>query len=360
MAQIDNIINVNSVWNNTTILPVLESVTLKMWIYSGIQGNSAADNVVLLADNARPIDPTYTLKGTAISNGTDKVVSFDLAPLIKDYVESELNQTHNSDNAVWVDVQSTATISGTELVYASEHFLGLDGYEYTQNIVGSQLDEEIRISNRHILNSENKRVSVPLLRQSVASFTYTKGSVQILNATVAQSELSSEQILYAESPIAQEVDKLTVTYTDTTSEAITIEDICQDRYQHNKLTFVNRLGAFQDLWFFANSKKTLATKSSKWNRRNKLVGGGAYRATAVRNIDSVNETHTLNSGFYPESNNVVFEELIQAQNVWITQDGETFPIIIKNSSFNFKDSNTQKAINYTVMFEYAFNKMRSL
>ena len=100
MAQIDNIINVNSVWNSTTSLPILEGVTLKVWIYSGIQGNSVLDNNDLVASNARLLDPTYTLRGTAILNGTDKVASFDIAPLIRDYVESELNQTHNGDNAV--------------------------------------------------------------------------------------------------------------------------------------------------------------------------------------------------------------------------------------------------------------------
>lgn len=363
MARIDNIINVNSVWNSTTILPILESVSLKVWIYTGTQGNEAATNVELIADNSRLLEPTYTLRGSAILNGTDKVVQFDIAPLIRDYVESELNQNHNSNNAVWVDLQATTTISGEALVNASEHFLALDGYEYTMNVVGNQLDEVLRTSNRHLLNSEGSQVSYPVLRNFVTSYRWTEGNSIITETTptdLTNSDLSNEQIVYLVSPSGESPDKLTITYTDDTFEYITIEDRCQGRYEHTKLTFVNRLGAFQDVWFFANKKNSLTVKSDSWNRRNLVSGGGAYRPTTVKNITAVNERHTLNSGFYPESNNNVFEELIQAENVWITKGIETFPILIKNTSFNFQDSNTNKAINYTINFEYAFNKMRSL
>ena len=363
MAQIDNIINVNSVWNSTTSLPILESVTLKVWIYSGIQGNSVLDNNDLAASNARLLDPTYTLRGTAILNGTDKVASFDIAPLIRDYVESELNQTHNGDNAVWVDLQRIATIGGQELILASEHYLALDGYEYTMDIVGNQYDEEVRMSNIQgdpILVSEGSVISIPVLSSLVDSFKYLEQGLLVTSDVLALSDDSSEQILYIESDINKKPDWLEVTLRDGGGLKFPIQQICEERYEHVKLTFVNRLGAFQDVWFFANSKRALQVKSDNWNRRNLVSGGGAYRSTTVKNITNVNETITLNSGFYPESSNVVFEELIQADNVWITKGIETFPILIKNSGFNFQDSNTNKAINYTISFEYAFNKMKSL
>ena len=541
MARIDNIINVNSVWNNTTSLPILDSVTLKVWVYSGIQGNDAAVNVELVADNARPLEPTYTLKGSSILNGTDKVVQFDIAPLIRDYVESELNQSHNTDNAVWVDLQATTTITGVDLVNASEHFLALDGYEYTMDVVGNQLDEEIRISNRDVQVLDGEISSIPVIANEVLSYKFMKDGVVVLseNPSIAKQTLlqptrsnvltyseefdnaawvnngvtitanqitsptgsltadlltgvsggfgvvrfstwtstnnvascfakkgssnifkignvsggsgnvtfdlengtvgavdtgfegsiedygngwyrctaidtlgrtgtfalcvtaasesvyiwgaqleqgdyassyiqtsgstvqrdmgsleqSNEQILYISNTIdgidSISADSLEIE-TTTGSEIISINEVEQCRYESKKITFVNRLGAFQDIWFFANSKRAVKVKADSWNRRNLVSGGGAYRPTTIRNVKSVNETHTLNSGFYPESNNVVFEELIQSENVWITKGIETFPIIIKNSSFNFKDSNTDKMINYTMQFEYAFNKMRSL
>ena len=363
MARIDNIINVNSVWNSTISLPILESVTLKVWIYSGTQGDEAAQSVELIANESRLELPTYILKGSAVLNGTNKAVQFDIAPLVRDYIESSLNQTHNSNNAVWVDLQSTTTIGGTELINASEHFLALDGYEYTMNIVGNQLDESLRTSNRYILNSEGSQVSYPVLRKGVVAYRWSDGNTILIESSVTDltdSDLSNEQIVYLVSPVDESPTDLRLEYNDTTTENIKIEDRCQGRYEHTKLTFVNRLGAFQDVWFFANAKSSLKVKDDSWNRRNLVSGGGAYRPTAVKNITAVNERHTLNSGFYPESNNVVFEELIQAQNVWITKGIETFPILIKNTSFNFKDSNTHKAVNYTINFEYAFNKMKSL
>lgn len=366
MAQIDNIINVNSVWNSTTILPILESVTLKMWIYSGTQGNTAIEGVALDVSNDRTAATTYTLKGSSVKSGTDKAVSFDLAPLIKDYIESELEDTKNSNNAMWVDIQLTKTVSGVETILASEHYLAVDGYDCTEPVPlgetseGVQQGDIIRMSNRTILNPDGERVSIPLLRTGVLSYIMSIGVVDVESIAVLESELSNEQIIYVSSPVGQEIDLIRITYDNLQEDRIHVSNICQDKYQDTKLTFVNKQGAFQDVWFFANKRRTLSVKSDTWNRRNKLVGGGAYRPTTVKNIESVNETHTINSGFYPENNNVVFEELMQSNNVWVTENGRTLPIIIKSSGFNFKDSNTDKAINYTISFEYAFNKMRSL
>ena len=230
-------------------------------------------------------------------------------------------------------------------------------------VLGNQIDESLRTSNRYILNSEGSQVSYPVLRKGVAAYRWSDGNTILIESSVTDltdSDLSNEQIVYLVSPVDESPTDLRLEYTDTTTENIKIEDMCQGRYEHTKLTFVNRLGAFQDVWFFANAKSSLKIKDDSWNRRNLVSQGGAYRPTTVKNITAVNERHTLNSGFYPESNNVVFEELIQAQNVWITKGIETFPILIKNTSFNFKDSNTDKAINYTINFEYAFNKMKSL
>ena len=267
---------------------------------------------------------------------------------------------------MWVDTQATATIdSTTTTIYASQHFLGLDGYEYTTDVIGSQLDEDIRISNTHILVSEGEQVIVPIRRKFSTGYYYADTDHGKINdhdddgISMAESDESSEQIILIKSQAGTNPEELVIQHP-LGDYSFTIEQICKGRYEHTKLTFINRLGSFQDVWMFGNKSKSLSVKADSWNRRNKVTGGGAYRPTTVRNVRQVNETHTLNSGLYPESNNVVFEELMQSENVWITQGIDTFPIIIKDSSFNFKDSNTSKAINYTISFEYAFNKVRSL
>lgn len=141
---------------------------------------------------------------------------------------------------------------------------------------------------------------------------------------------------------------------------INVIDVCEPKYDPVKLTFVNKMGAFQDVWFFANRKESLKIDSDSWNRRSELGSETITRASRVRNITSMTQQFTLNSGFYPESSNVVFEELMQSNNVWMTKDGETVPVSITDTKFNFKDGITDKTINYTFNLEHAFNKTRSL
>ena len=389
MAVIDSIINTNSVFVINEIDIRNTHVKLEVFIYKGIQGNQAILNQRMenvATPNDRPIEPTYTLEATpAVING-DNVVSFDLAPLVRDYVESELDGDHNTENAVWVDTQATiqrVVYNGipSTLIPPSKSYLGLSGYEYV--ILKRNIDLNVRyseslISNRHILQSKGEQIVVPILRSLADGYIFFDAndvelSTHITDGVdISDSDDSSEQIILYKSNLGDEPVRLYLgvepsppvfgepILTLDPNATITIDQICQGRYDHTKLTFVNSYGAFQDVWFFANQKRQLKVKADSWNRRNLVVGGGAYRPTTVRNVQKVNETITLNSGFYPESNNVVFEELMQSNDVWVTVDGFTYPIIIKDSSFNFKDSNTDKTINYTIQFEYAFNKMKSL
>ena len=361
MARIDNTINVNSSYSITASEVDLEGLKLSIWVYTGIQGDSALDSVALLANANRVLTPTYSLQATATLHDNAKVVEFEVSSLIKDFIESELDGTYNTTNTVWVDIQTTKVVAGLDFIQASQHFLAVDGYEYTRNDGVADIDKVIRLSNRHVLKLSASDIVVPVLKQQMVDYTFSKDGVTTSTGVVADfpdSLLSNEQIVYLSND-SLEVDKLVIT-SDLGEETITIENVDECRYDETKLTFVNKFGAFQDVWFFKNSKRAVEVKSSKWNRRNKVVGGGAYRPTALKNTTDVNEKISLNSGFYPENNNVVFEELMQSDSVWLWEGSDTHPVIVKDSSFDFKDSNTDKLINYTIKIEYAFNKMKTL
>ena len=403
MAQIDNTINVNSSWSITESLSVLDSLKLQVWVYSGTQGNSASASVALGASGSRATTPTYTLNSTAVLNGTNKEVSFEISTLVKDFIESELNGQFNSDNTVWVDIQTTSTINSVEVINASQHYLAVDGYEYTRNDGVEDGDKVLRISNRDVLKLSGHAVRIPVLRQKMVDFAFEKDGVLIYSGTTSDfsdSSLSNEQTSYisnsssnidsfkqrvlSDGPSRFEnnpcliefenefetfnADRLLISYdysgdplvSSNPVEIINFTNVDECRYEPRRLTFVNKFGAFEDIWFFKNSKRTLDVKSDTWNRRNLITGGGAYRPTTVKNTTQVNEKIVLNSGFYPEASNVSFEELIQSNSVWIWDEINTHPILIKDTSFNFKDSNTDKLINYTLTIEYASNKMKTL
>ena len=478
----NKIINVNSSWSMTRTEAVLDSVTLNLWIYTGVKGISSLDNVALGASNDRVETPTYTLTSIAVSNGTDKQSSFEVSTLVKDFIESELNGVYNSNNTVWVDAQMICTINGVPYYKASQNYLALDGYDYTRD---NSIDSSLLISNTDVLRLKGESVSIPTLGKKVESYEFEKDGVVTSSGVGINSTSSNEQIQYITD--SSDADKLTIvsypelndlnmqlnnvsadwqiesgdtivgekitfdgvsggrypdafrgtvgqtyvvsfrvtevtsgfinglydggggvnltgtidevgdysiTYTQTansvntlsfytvgafigvienyslkeitnagatsTTQVIEIDNVEECRYTESKLTFINKFGAFQDVWMLGNSKKAINVKSDTWNRRNLITGGGSFRPTTIKNTTNVNEKITLNSGFYPESNNVVFEELMQSNSVWLWDGSNTYPVIVKDSTFNFKDSNTDKLINYTINIEFASNKMMTL
>ena len=69
---------------------------------------------------------------------------------------------------------------------------------------------------------------------------------------------------------------------------------------------------------------------------------------------------TLNSGFYPESNNKVFEQLFLSEKVWIEYKAKTLGITIESKSFNYKTSLTDGLINYTIDVSFAFDTINNI
>ena len=69
------------------------------------------------------------------------------------------------------------------------------------------------------------------------------------------------------------------------------------------------------------------------------------------------ESLELNSGFYPESYNEVFKQLMLSEETWINYDNKTLPVIIKTSSIKYKTQLDDKLINYNIEVDFAFDKI---
>ena len=69
---------------------------------------------------------------------------------------------------------------------------------------------------------------------------------------------------------------------------------------------------------------------------------------------------TLNTGFVNDDFNSAIEEMFLSENVWIRWDGQTLPIIPQSKSITFKTSVNNKLVDYTIDFEFAFNKINNV
>ena len=144
-------------------------------------------------------------------------------------------------------------------------------------------------------------------------------------------------------------------------EVINIEEIEECKYDPYKITFVNKFGALQDVWFFKVSRLSMKTTQESYKRN--IASQGVYSVNDAQNIvfnKNAKETLLLNTGFYPESYNEIFSQLHLSENVWINYNEKTLPVNIKSQSFNYKTSRNDKLINYTIEVEFSNDKINNI
>ena len=119
------------------------------------------------------------------------------------------------------------------------------------------------------------------------------------------------------------------------TDVINVETLQECKYEPKKVTFVNKYGALQDMYFF-------------------------YRDFNV----SAKESVTLSSGFLSEEYNEVFKQMMLSEKVWvtnITEDGEqVLPINVKTDFITYKTSLNNKLVEYTIEFDKSFDTINNI
>ena len=141
----------------------------------------------------------------------------------------------------------------------------------------------------------------------------------------------------------------------------------------NKITYINKYGVQQDLWFFLKETKNLA-RTNEGYKSNTITypsGGATYNVQNAPNKvfnTQAKQTHTLSSGYYPEFANQQFEELLLSEYVWFHKPTSgigvgsyiVVPVKVKTSSVAFKTSVNDRLIEYTIEFEEAFDYINNI
>jgi len=162
-----------------------------------------------------------------------------------------------------------------------------------------------------------------------------------------------------------EVDKVQVTDSNKTI-TIDVKTLDECRYDPKKITFVNKFGVLQDMYFFkkAVEKMTVKKESYKSNIRNST---NTYSTSqhVNSNFNVVGkESITLSSGFLDESYNEVFKQMMLSEKVWITNVTEgveqVLPINVKTSNIIYKTSLNDRLIEYTFDFDNSFDTINNI
>ncbi len=167
-------------------------------------------------------------------------------------------------------------------------------------------------------------------------------------------------------------DAYTGTDTIVTIQGVdcTIKRIDCTKYgDGNRIIYINKYGAQQDLWFFLKQTRNIA-RTNEGYKSNTITypsGGATYSVQDAPNKvfnTQAKQTHTFSSGYYPEFANQQFEELLLSEFIWWSTvkkgSGIIIPLKVKTSSVAFKTSVNDRLIEYTIEFEEAFDYINNI
>lgn len=393
MAQI---INTRSPFYIKVSDSTLATATLQLYIYEGAKDTTP--------DAA---DLKYTITKSELENNNQVV--FEISELIRDYIDVKYDGEYDSycvwANAVISAEESDGTAISSPTVFPSNYtnqFVAVDGYGYFEEGVNPEPSRSLFQSNLIIYRPNDGNINVPVFAEDTNSVAYYNNGTLVRSEEISDNDNTNQKIQYistsgtSDSATYQErvledggtlesskcltdflslldigeVDEIVVSYdtsVGTSAHVIKVRTLDCSIYDPIRVTFVNKYGALQDLWFDKKSMNSINIESNDYKASvMDFSSNPTYDTTAHQNrvLDLVGtESITMNTGYIDEEYNEVFRQLMLSEQVWMTRLTDTeeiLPLRPKTQSLQFKTRTNDKLVNYTVEFDFAFDKINTI
>lgn len=356
-------------------MATLVSAELKLWIYEG-----------------QPLTytgtPNYTVNKTIIPG--ESVILFETSELVKDYIDVYFDGNYDTARlSAWTSWEITNTFDdATTSINRGTRLVTL-GYGYFSDEINPQLDSPLQQSNTCIYWKEGEPVRIPVYKDDgLYSISYYDGQTyqtpdtydgvayplrvdstvyktdsSLLTTDMTKIDLPKES--EDATPPAVTANEVTITTEDGRSFTVYINFIEECKNTPYKVTFINKFGALQDIWFFGRRKESanISRDQYKINTVQSAPNSSFYATSSptdrLFNINS-KKSLVLNTGFICDDYNEVIQQMMQSEYVWIHEEGKVYPVNPKDSEITYKDHRYEKLLNFTVNFEYAYNELNSV
>ena len=214
------------------------------------------------------------------------------------------------------------------------------------------------ISSNNIYLPEGTSGKIPIFAEGVG-----KGTIDSSDTEISDDGDSNQKIQYITIPADSSTIKVYDTDDTTLLKTITVNNICEPKFTPYKVVFQNKLGALQDLYFFKKTIKSFNVTDETF-KRNIINSSSVTYATSETQNQRYNVNGktkiSLNTGFLKEDMNPAIEELFLTENAWIDYEGDILPIIPVSKSMTFKTSLNDRLTDYTIDFEFGFDKINNI
>lgn len=367
-------------------MKVLNKAELELWVYSGDVYNHGGT-------------PDYKLTKTKLKDET--TIVFEIAELIKDFVEIKFDGDYSSViQSMWVHYRVERTYRDTETeelttTRYSKKGIAFRGYGENIDGINPELSKDLLMSNTVIYKKCGEITSFPVYVapfDGVVDVEYYQGSTALTSEeffsttgryTVAQSmsiNPFADEVVRIDktSTLTESSDSLTVisqvpigadvaVYTKSDGTQGTIPVFCTDECKNPsyKVSFLNKFGVMQDIWFTAKRTDSMSSKREQYKRTKLDTSNGVnYSISAHQNVYLENqgkEKITMNTGFIHHSYNEVIKQLLVSEYVFIQDKSRrspsnaseflAIPLNLSSSDVGIKTRRNDKLIEYTLEFE---------
>ena len=324
----------------------LKRIELDLYIYDGLIGDI-------------PLEPQYQIKKQRID--THNNITLEIGELIRDYISVYFNDDYVSYTK-WIRAVVTYFDSSDHPFTFDNpkvfEYIAFDGYGFFEDGTNPELQRHALISSNNIYIPENTAGKFPIFAEGVGKVT-----IDSTDTEITDSGYTNQKIQYISIPANSNEIKVYDTDDTTLLKTISITNVCEPKFTPYKITFVNKYGAFEDLYMFKKTTEQLNVNSDLYKRNTIANSTATYNTSEGQrtryNVNGVTNIK-LNTGFIIENINTTIEELFLSENVWIRYENKTLPILPKSQSLDFKTSLNDKLINYTIDFEFAFDKINNV
>lgn len=374
--------------------PQLTEAQLQLYIYEGVKDTTPDSN-----------DLKYTITKPTI--GDNEYVVFEIAELVRDYINLKYDGNLNS-YTVWVNPifearRANGTIIGTGVVVNpdnTDQFVATDGYGYFDEGINPDIDKGLMMSEGTIYKADSlydnsvesayrarissdggvfeynslleifndRSIGIPVSADTTNTVTFKYQGSAVKVVTITDNDNTNQKIQYA-SFNEGNVDEVEINYTKdsvTSTTNLAVKTFDCTRYEPMRLTFVNKFGAFQDLYFTKKSSENLSIKTNEYKAAiidyDNLSYDTAQHQQQTYDLIA-NESIVLNSDFISEDNNEYIKQLMMSEQVWLTKLNNidnVIPVKLNTKSLQIKTSVNDRLIQYTIELQIAADKINTI
>tara|TARA_B110000902_G_C14294729_1_gene582787 strand:+ start:2027 stop:3202 length:1176 start_codon:yes stop_codon:yes gene_type:complete len=349
-------------------------------IYKGTSGS---------IDVCTDIYKAYTLTKKPLPE--EHSVTFEISQIINQHLVQIFTGSYPTaaqKQSLWVNVNLRArTATGAQIgAVVSSNYLAQEGFNLFEEGVNYVTQPSIMITSNHVQYLlTHQQLILPLNNEAVLSTKMFYNTGLIVNSNWSDNGQSTQKIKYSNWATSSSLYPIKIEAYSASNQGgtllktITLEPVDECKYQVNRIVFLNRWGAFQELYFFKKSTETMSVTNEKYNsslfharkvqlsqdQEGACVDNPQYNVYSTtehkRKTFNTNATEEiqLNTGFVKEEMNSSYKELMVSEYVWMQEAGPLafgdpappiIPVNLKDSSFTFKTSLNDRVINYTMVF----------